>query len=76
MTTLHLDHNSAARSVSSVHAYRALQSVVKTFYVWAVRAKKRRELRGLLTSDDSVLKDIGLQRHDISREALTPFWRA
>ena len=76
MTTLHLDHNSAARTESSAQAYRALQSVINTFYVWADRAKKRRELRGLLTSNDHVLKDIGLQRHDISREAVTPFWRA
>ncbi len=75
MTTLHLDHNFPARTVSSAHAYRALQSVANTFYVWADRAKKRRELRGLLTGDDHVLKDIGLQRHDISREALKPFWR-
>ncbi len=76
MTTLHLDHNSPAPTVSSAHAYRALQSVVNTLYVWADRAKKRRELRGLLTSQDHVLKDIGLHRHDISREALKPFWRA
>jgi len=76
MTTLHLDHNSAATTVSGAHAYRALQSVVNTFYVWADRAKKRRELRGLLASGDHALKDIGLQRHDISREALTSFWRA
>ena len=76
MTTLYLDHNSPARTVSVAHAYRALQSVANTFYVWADRAKKRRELRGLLTSQDHVLKDIGLHRHDISREALKPFWRA
>ncbi len=76
MTTLHLDHNFPTRAVRVAHAYRALQSVANTFYVWADRAKKRRELRGLLASQDHVLKDIGLHRHDISREALKPFWRA
>ena len=76
MTTLYLDHNSPIRVVSVAHAYRALQSVANTFYVWADRVKKRRELRGLLASEDHILKDIGLHRHDISREALKPFWRA
>lgn len=76
MTTLHLDHNYHTRAVSSPHAYRPLQRVVNTFNVWADRAKKRRELRGLLTGEARILKDIGVQRDDISREAFKRFWRA
>ena len=36
--------------------------------------KQRRELMGLLDMPDYLLKDIGLQRHDITREALKRFW--
>ncbi len=76
MTTLHLDQNSHAPAVSAAHAYRPLQRVVNTFYVWADRAKKRRELRGLLAGESRILKDIGVQRDDIAQEAFKRFWRA
>ncbi|HYM98343.1 MAG TPA: DUF1127 domain-containing protein [Aestuariivirgaceae bacterium] len=36
--------------------------------------KQRRELMGLLDLPDYLLKDIGLQRHDITREGLKRFW--
>lgn len=42
----------------------------------AQRVRGRRELNRLLNLPDYQLKDIGLQRHDIQREALKPFWRA
>ena len=76
MATLYLDHNSHARTVNNSHAYQPLHRLVNTFYVWADRAKKRRELRGLLTTETRILKDIGLQRHDISSEAFKRFWQA
>ena len=40
------------------------------------RFRERRELDRVLGLPDYLLKDIGLQRHDIPREALRPMWRA
>jgi uncharacterized protein YjiS (DUF1127 family) len=39
------------------------------------RFRERRELNRLLSFPDYLLKDVGLQRHDIQREALRPLWR-
>lgn len=44
--------------------------------VWLRRLRQRRELAHLMGSPDYILKDVGLQRHQISREALKPFWVA
>ena len=38
------------------------------------RYRERRELLGLLNQPDYILKDIGLQRDQISREALKRIW--
>ena len=38
------------------------------------RFRERRELLGLLDQPDYILKDIGLQRDEISREALKRIW--
>ena len=38
------------------------------------RYHERRELLGLLNQPDYILKDIGLQRDEISREALKRIW--
>jgi uncharacterized protein YjiS (DUF1127 family) len=38
------------------------------------RYRERRELLGLLNQPDYILKDIGLQRDEISREALKRIW--
>ncbi len=42
--------------------------------VWVRRVQRRRELMGLLGQPDHLLKDIGLQRSDITREGLKRFW--
>ena len=42
----------------------------------ALRFKERRELNRLLSYPDYLLKDIGLQRNDMQRQALRPLWRA
>jgi uncharacterized protein YjiS (DUF1127 family) len=39
------------------------------------RLKDRREMNYLLSLSDYQLKDIGVQRGDIQREALKPLWR-
>jgi uncharacterized protein YjiS (DUF1127 family) len=41
---------------------------------WLQRLQERRELLALLSQPDYILKDIGLQRDEISREALKRFW--
>ena len=40
---------------------------------WRVRTRDRRLLIEL---DDRMLRDIGLSRTDVWREAMKPFWRA
>jgi uncharacterized protein YjiS (DUF1127 family) len=42
----------------------------------AQRFKERRELNRLLSYPDYLLKDIGLQRNDMQRQAGRPLWRA
>jgi uncharacterized protein YjiS (DUF1127 family) len=41
---------------------------------WRSRLRRRRELRVLLSQPDYLLKDIGVERHQIMREASKPFW--
>jgi uncharacterized protein YjiS (DUF1127 family) len=41
---------------------------------WLTRVRERRQLMGLLSLPDYLLKDIGLQRHEIAREGLKHFW--
>lgn len=41
-------------------------------YVWRERSTGRRQL---LTLDDRMLKDIGTNRGEASREASKPFWK-
>jgi uncharacterized protein YjiS (DUF1127 family) len=41
---------------------------------WFNRIRERRRLMGLLQLPDYLLKDIGLQRHEIAREGLKHFW--
>ncbi|MCP5419061.1 MAG: DUF1127 domain-containing protein [Gammaproteobacteria bacterium] len=43
-----------------------------TVGVWYERSRQRRALQGL---DDYLLKDIGISRADVYREATKPFWR-
>lgn len=76
MTTTHIEHASPVRSVSKGQIFHGLQLAVNTLLAWADRARKRRELRDLLTSEERIFKDIGLQRHDVSREAYKRFWQA
>lgn len=45
-------------------------------WTWARRARQRHELMGLLGQSEHLLKDVGLQRDEITREGLKPFWSA
>lgn len=50
-----------------------LQRVATTLSLWAERARSRKELEEL---SDHSLRDIGLTRADVWREATKPWWRA
>jgi uncharacterized protein YjiS (DUF1127 family) len=54
----------------------SFEATVSLPVVWLRRARQRRELMGLLGQPDHILKDVGLQRHDITSEGLKPFWIA
>jgi uncharacterized protein YjiS (DUF1127 family) len=53
-----------------------LEAAVSLPVVWIRRKRQRRELMSLLGQPDYMLKDVGLQRHDITHEGLKPFWIA
>lgn len=62
--------------VHRAHTYRgfglplfgAVQTAVRRF-------RDRRQMNALLHMDDYMLKDIGVSRSDIQREATKPLWR-
>jgi len=47
------------------------ERVLDTLTLWQTRTEERRHLRSL---DARTLKDVGLSRADIEREASKPFW--
>ena len=64
-------HNSTNRTADSGTIWSFLilaRRIVQRF-------KERRALNYLLSLPDYQLKDIGLQRGDIQREAVRPLWR-
>jgi uncharacterized protein YjiS (DUF1127 family) len=52
-------------------ARRAIGAIVEGLLLWHDRAAERHALRNL---DDLALKDMGLSRADVEREARKPFW--
>ena len=50
-----------------------IRKMLATLRIWHRRARTRRQL---LTLDDRMLADIGVDRIDASREAAKPFWKA
>lgn len=60
----------------SVSALQSLSRVAALPFLWAQRLQERRELRGLLGAPDYLIKDVGLQRDQIARESVKPFWLA
>jgi uncharacterized protein YjiS (DUF1127 family) len=51
----------------------ALRHAATTLALWAERERSRRELEEL---SDYTLRDVGLTRADVWREASKPWWRA
>ena len=51
---------------------RWLSGVPRKFSKWHQRHRQR---RSVLRLDERVLRDVGLRRVDVYRQALKPFWR-
>ncbi len=73
MSTMTITHANSSWRASRLTSFLAL--AVSLPWAWRRRVRQRRELMGLLGQSDYLLKDVGLQRHEITREALKPFWR-
>ena len=50
-------------------------SWLDTVRVWSARSRERRALRELAELGDHFLKDIGISREQVLREAAKPFWQ-
>ncbi len=75
MSTAPYDHTVHTHSVTKPHIFEVLQAAINTPYIWAARAAQRRELRELLAQDERIIRDVGLKREDVAREAFKAFWR-
>lgn len=72
MATVTLNHATHAPTLARLGGL--LVAPVLAFATWVQRIRQRRELLGLLSQPDYVLKDVGLQRDEIAREGLKRFW--
>ena len=50
-------------------------SWMDTVRIWSARSRERRALRELAELGDHFLKDIGISREQVLREAAKPFWQ-
>jgi len=60
-------------SRSQIAVIPALMSVLESAFGWWTRSKERHTLANL---DERTLRDIGMSKADVYREALKPFWRS
>jgi len=74
MTTVNLTHTSSRQQ--ALRAASLLAVAARLPLTWMRRLRQRRELMGLLHQPDYLLKDVGLQRDQITREGLKRFWDA
>jgi uncharacterized protein YjiS (DUF1127 family) len=51
-----------------------LRATASWFYAWILRCAERRALREL-AEDRRQLRDVGLSREQVLRDAAKPFWR-
>jgi uncharacterized protein YjiS (DUF1127 family) len=65
------DHLYASRSQISV--VPLLMTGLEKFFGWWTRSHRRNLLANL---DERTLRDIGMSKADVYREALKPFWRS
>lgn len=74
MASMIMTHTETAHRV--VHAATLAGKAAVLPFTWMKRIRQRRELMGLLSHPDYLIKDVGLQRDEITREGLKPFWFA
>jgi uncharacterized protein YjiS (DUF1127 family) len=65
------DHLYASRSQISV--VPVLMAGLEKFFGWWTRSRQRNLLSNL---DERTLRDIGMSKADVYRDALKPFWRS
>ncbi|HWA44520.1 MAG TPA: DUF1127 domain-containing protein [Hypericibacter adhaerens] len=65
------DHLFASRS--QVAVVPVLMRTLESVYHWWTRTSERQTLANL---DERTLRDIGISKADVYREALKPFWRS
>ena len=69
-----LEREDVAGSFGGIDGTMALiAAVLATLCAWRERSRQRRHLRDL---DERLLRDIGLSRGDVRREAAKPGWRS
>ena len=68
--TFGLSRSSLTRPLASLR--QGLVAIVEVLFLWQRRADERLWLGQL---DDHMLKDVGLNRVDVAREAGKPFWK-
>jgi len=59
---------------TSAHTLGLIAAPFRFAHGVAQRIRHRREMNHLLGMPDYLLKDVGVQRHDIQREAVRPVW--
>ncbi len=73
MTSMTYRHPNGKSLLSEMSAFLRLPFAIAGRIVR--RIQERRELNRLLSYPDYLLKDVGVQRSDLQREALLPLWR-
>jgi uncharacterized protein YjiS (DUF1127 family) len=71
MATQTNEHLYASRSQISV--VPVLMTSLEKFFAWWTHSRQRSLLSNL---DERTLRDIGMSKADVYREALKPFWRS
>jgi len=59
---------------TSAHTLGLIAAPLRFVHGVARRIHQRREMNRLLGMPDYLLKDVGIQRSDIQREAVKPIW--
>ena len=59
---------------TSAHTLGLIAAPLHFVHGVARRFRQRREMNRLLSMPDYLLKDVGVQRHDIQREAVRSLW--
>ena len=74
MNTATITHTTASSKLAKLAAPAAAFPLM--LLTWLRRVRDRRELMRLMEQPDYLMKDVGLQRDEIVREAIKRFWVA